>query len=53
MHAMAGFETPGGVSMEEAGVTPDVLAPWDRESLLAGHDDALDAAAQWIINGKE
>jgi len=53
MHAMAGFETPGGFSMEAAGVTPDVLAPWDRESLLSGRDDALDAAAQWIIKGEE
>lgn len=53
MHAMAGFETPGGFSMEAAGVTPDVMAPWNRESLLAGRDDALDAAAQWIINGEE
>jgi len=53
MHAMAGFETPGGFSMEAAGVTPDVLAPWDRASLLAGRDDALDAAAQWIIKGEE
>ncbi|MFG0305365.1 MAG: S41 family peptidase [Phycisphaerales bacterium JB040] len=53
LHAMAGFETPGGFTMEQAGVTPDVDAPWTRESLLEGRDDALDAAAEWIVHGEQ
>ena len=53
LHAMAGFETPNGFVMEEAGVTPDVEVPWSRESLLAGRDAALDAAAEWIVHGEQ
>jgi len=53
LHAMAGFETPNGFVMEEAGVTPDVEVPWSRESLLEGRDAALDAATDWILHGEQ
>jgi carboxyl-terminal processing protease len=39
-----------GRSLEGIGVIPDVEVSLDREALLAGKDQALDAAVRWIRN---
>jgi len=48
MHAIADFGGPRGQRFEGLGVTPDVAAPPTRAALLAGHDPAMEAAAEWI-----
>ncbi len=47
VHAYADFVTAKGTRIEGAGVAPDVTIPWSRQALLAGRDQALDAAAEW------
>jgi carboxyl-terminal processing protease len=46
--AIADFKTPKGVLIEGRGVIPDIEAPYNRASLLAGHDAQLDAAVEQI-----
>jgi carboxyl-terminal processing protease len=48
MHVIADFAGPGGSRVEGSGVTPDELVPLSRRALLAGRDDALEAAVRWI-----
>jgi carboxyl-terminal processing protease len=47
VHAYADFVTAKGTRIEGTGVIPDVVAPWSRAALLAGHDAAAEAAAEW------
>ena len=47
-HAMADFTTPDGTRLEGRGVIPDELVPLSRQNLLAGRDQPLEAAIQWI-----
>lgn len=51
-YAVANYISEGGKPLEGTGVTPDVEVNLTRESLLAGHDAVIDAAADWIENYK-
>jgi len=51
-YAVANYISEGGQALEGQGVTPDVEVRLTRESLLAGHDAVLDAAAAWIQTQK-
>lgn len=51
-YAIANYVSAGGATLEGNGVEPDVSVRWDRKSLLAGGDPALDAAVRWIESGK-
>jgi carboxyl-terminal processing protease len=46
--AIADFKTPKGVLLEGVGVKPDYEVPLTRESLLAGHDAAMEKAIEII-----
>ena len=48
IHAWGDFVTGTGVRIEGRGVIPDESADLTRESLLAGHDAALERALAWI-----
>jgi carboxyl-terminal processing protease len=48
MYVVADFAGPGGGRLEGAGVRPDQPTPLSRSALLAGRDDALEAAVKWI-----
>jgi len=48
MFVVGDFVTGTGKRLEGAGVTPDEVQPLSIESLVAGRDDALDAALRWI-----
>lgn len=48
MYVIGDFAGPGGKRLEGAGVAPDAAIPLSRNSLLAGRDDALQAAVSWI-----
>ena len=48
MYVVGDFAGPGGARLEGLGVTPDQATPRSRQSLLAGRDDALEAAVKWI-----
>jgi carboxyl-terminal processing protease len=48
MHAIADFVTPDGTRIEGRGVLPDEPVPLRREDLLAGRDQPLIQAIQWI-----
>lgn len=48
LYAVADYVTAAGVSLEGAGVAPDVEVALTRESLLSGKDAVLDAAVAWI-----
>jgi carboxyl-terminal processing protease len=48
LHAYGDFLTAGGASLEGRGVTPDEVAPLEREDLLAGRDRAMLGAMAWI-----
>lgn len=48
MHVIGDFAGPGGRRIEGAGVIPDEPVPRSRQALLAGRDDALEAAVKWI-----
>jgi carboxyl-terminal processing protease len=55
-YAFANYVSEGGQPLEGNGVAPDVEAPLTRKALLAGRDDALEAALGWIRqqkNGEE
>ncbi|HUF27226.1 MAG TPA: S41 family peptidase [Gemmatimonadaceae bacterium] len=49
-HAIADFALPAGTRLEGRGVAPDVIAPPTRQALIAGRDDALDAALHWLAS---
>ena len=48
MYVIGDFAGPGGARVEGAGVTPDEATPLSRSALLAGRDEALEAAVRWI-----
>lgn len=48
IHAWGDFVTGTGVRIEGRGVIPDENVELTRESLLAGHDAALERALAWI-----
>jgi carboxyl-terminal processing protease len=48
IHAWGDFVTGTGVRIEGRGVIPDESVELTRESLLAGHDAALERALAWI-----
>ncbi len=50
-YAVANYVSQGGQTLEGAGVAPDVEAPPTRADLLAGRDNALEAALAWILGG--
>lgn len=51
-YAIANYISAGGATLEGNGVEPDVAVGWERESLLAGRDAALDAAIGWIESAR-
>ncbi|HEX9563048.1 MAG TPA: S41 family peptidase [Gemmatimonadaceae bacterium] len=48
MYVIADFVGPGGSRVEGTGVVPDQHVPLDQSSLLAGRDEALEAALAWL-----
>lgn len=48
IHAMGDFVTSTGVRLEGSGVIPDVEAKTSRQALLAGKDEPLAAAINWL-----
>ena len=48
MYVIGDFAGPGGGRLEGAGVTPDQPTPRSRSALLAGRDEALNAAVRWV-----
>ncbi len=48
MYVIGDFAGPDGNRVEGNGVTPDEATPLSRSALLAGRDQALDAAVRWI-----
>ena len=48
MYVIGDFAGPGGNRVEGAGVLPDEPVPLSRGALLAGRDEALEAAVRWI-----
>ena len=52
-YAFADYVSAGGRRLEGAGVRPDVEVKLTREALLAGRDEALDAAVAWIRSEKK
>lgn len=51
-YAFANYVSVGGKALEGDGVSPDVTAPPTRADLLAGRDNALEAAKAWILSGE-
>jgi carboxyl-terminal processing protease len=47
-YAVANYVSEGGETLEGNGVVPDSTVTLTRETLLAGHDAQLEAAAAWI-----
>lgn len=47
-YPVADYFSKNGKRLEGVGVTPDVEAPHDRTALLAGKDNAVEAAIRWI-----
>jgi carboxyl-terminal processing protease len=48
-YAVADYVSLGGSAVEGVGVEPDAPVPLTRAGLLAGRDEALDAALAWIV----
>jgi carboxyl-terminal processing protease len=48
MHAFADFVDPKGRRIEGRGAIPDQTVPLNRQALLAGRDEPLEAAIRWI-----
>ncbi|MGH7500262.1 MAG: S41 family peptidase [Longimicrobiales bacterium] len=48
MHVVADFTSPDGSRIEGRGVIPDEATPLDRAMLLAGRDQAYEAALSWL-----
>jgi carboxyl-terminal processing protease len=51
--AQASYTSESGNVLEGAGVTPDVVVPQTRDSLLAGHDLVVEAADEWIRSRRQ
>jgi carboxyl-terminal processing protease len=51
MYVIGDFAGPDGARVEGNGVTPDEATPLTRSALLAGRDQAFDAAVRWIHVG--
>jgi carboxyl-terminal processing protease len=51
-HPVADFLTGSGVRFEGRGVVPDEPVALDRNALLAGRDQVLERAIQWIDRAK-
>ncbi len=51
-YAVANYISEGGKPLEGLGVAPDTTIHVTREALLAGHDQALEAALDWIQKQK-
>ncbi len=49
-YPIADYFSGNGERLEGVGVKPDVEAPHQRSALLEGRDNALDAAARWILD---
>ncbi len=47
-YAIANYVSASGMELEGNGVHPDVQIELDREKLLKGHDQVLEAAVKWI-----
>jgi carboxyl-terminal processing protease len=47
-YAFANYVSASGVPLESRGVEPHVDAPPNREALIKGRDNALNAAMEWI-----
>jgi carboxyl-terminal processing protease len=50
LFVFADYQTPGDQRLEGDGVLPDEPVPYDRQTLLAGDDPMLAAAARWIAS---
>lgn len=50
LYPISNFETPKGNLIEGRGVTPDILVPLDRSSLLTGKDRQLESAVTYLKN---
>jgi len=48
MYVIGDFAGPGGGRIEGTGVIPDEATPLSQRALLAGRDDALETALNWI-----
>ncbi|MBC7926031.1 MAG: PDZ domain-containing protein [Bryobacteraceae bacterium] len=48
-YAFASYRSAGGEVLEGKGVAPHVVVRPTRAGLLAGHDEVLEAAQQWIL----
>jgi carboxyl-terminal processing protease len=52
IYAYGDFVAADGTRLEGRGVVPDVVVPLTRQALLAGRDDVLDAALEWIAESR-
>ena len=52
IHAYGDFVAADGTRLEGRGVVPDVVVPLTRQALLAGRDEVLDAALDWIAESR-
>ena len=48
IHAYGDFVAADGTRLEGRGVVPDVVVPLTRQALLAGRDEVLETALEWI-----
>ncbi len=53
MYPVANYISRNGDRFEGLGVVPDVDAGYTRAALLAGRDEALEAASEWIRNSDQ
>ncbi len=51
-HVISNLTDPDGRRIEGSGVAPDVEVPLRRDALLAGDDEALEAAIAWAAGGE-
>ncbi len=52
-YVFADYVSQSGRPLEGDGVTPDEPVAITREALLNGHDPVVDAAVEWIKNGRD
>lgn len=52
-HVISNLTDPEGRRIEGSGVRPDIEIPLRRGALLAGRDEALDAAVAWAAGGDD
>lgn len=48
-YAISDYRSPNNILVEGRGVKPDIAVPLTREALLAGRDDQLEAAINFIL----